>query len=150
MWFQGVVLAIILCYILSGFLLLFEWRYITLDKLIFIVDDNEVNLTAGAAALEDEFRVLTMPSAKKMFDLMELQNQVPDLILLDVEMPDMNGLIALSELRKREKWENIPVIFLTGWADDGLESDALDIGADDMVGKPFDPAELLACVRKYI
>ena len=121
-----------------------------MSKLVFIVDDNEVNLTAGAVALEDEFEVLTMPSAKKMFDLMELYNKEPDLILLDVEMPDMNGLQALAELRKREKWQHIPVVFLTGWADEGLESDALEIGADDMLGKPFKPEELLECVRKYI
>lgn len=121
-----------------------------MDKLVFVVDDNEVNLTAGAKALENDYRVLTMPSAKMMFDLMELKNQVPDLILLDVEMPDMNGLLALAELKKREKWADIPVVFLTGWADDGLESDAFDIGAHDMVGKPFKPDELLACVKKYI
>jgi len=121
-----------------------------MSKLVFIVDDNEVILTAGAAALEDEFQVLTMPSARKMFDLMELHNKRPDLILLDVEMPEMNGLQALAELKKREKWEDIPVVFLTGWADDGLESDALDIGAHDMMGKPFDPDALLDCVRKYI
>ena len=147
---SGVVLDIILCYILDGFMWPSEWRDRTLDKLIFIVDDNEVNLTAGAAALDGEYRVLTMPSAKMMFDLMELKNQMPDLILLDVEMPDMNGLLALAELKKRDKWADIPVVFLTGWADDGLESDAYEIGAHDMVGKPFKPDELLECVRKYL
>ena len=121
-----------------------------MKNLVFIVDDNEANLTAGATALEDKYDVLTMPSAKKMFDLIELHNKLPDLILLDVEMPDMNGLEAISELKKREKWRGIPVVFLTGWADEGLQVDAEDLGADDVIGKPFDPVALSECVRKYI
>ena len=121
-----------------------------MEKVVFIVDDNEVNLTAGAAALEGEYKVLTMPSAKKMFDLIELFNQIPDLILLDVEMPDMNGLEAICELKKREKWRSIPVVFLTGWADDGLQVDVEDLGANDIIGKPFEPAALLECVRRHI
>jgi len=120
------------------------------EKVVFIVDDNETNLTAGAAALEGEYKVLTMTSAKKMFDLIELYNQIPDLILLDVEMPDMNGIEAIVELKKREKWRGIPVVFLTGWADEGLKIDTEDMGALDMIGKPFDPAALQECVRKYI
>jgi len=121
----------------------------TVEKTVFIVDDNEVNLTAGAAALEGEYKVQTMTSAKKMFDLIELFHQIPDLILLDVEMPVMNGLDAIVELKKREKWSSIPVVFLTGWADEGLQVDAEDLGAHAMISKPFDPDELLECVRKY-
>ena len=121
-----------------------------MKELIFIVDDNEVNLTAGADALEDEYDVLTMLSAKKMFDLIELHNKIPNLILLDVEMPEMNGLDAIYELKKREKWKNIPVVFLTGWADEGLKVDVEDLGAHAIMGKPFDPVALLECVRKYI
>ena len=121
-----------------------------MKKLIFIVDDNEVNLTAGAAALDGEYDVLTMSSAKKMFDLIELHNKIPDLILLDVEMPDMNGLDAIHELKKRDKWKNIPVVFLTGWADNGLHIDVEDMGALDMIGKPFEADALLDSVRKYI
>ena len=121
-----------------------------MEKVVFIVDDSEVNLTTGAEALEGEYKVLTMPSAKKMFDLIELFNQIPDLILLDVEMPEMNGLEAIVELKKRDKWRNIPVVFLTGWADDGLQVDAEDMGALDVIGKPFDPDALREVVRKYI
>ena len=120
-----------------------------MKKLIFIVDDNEANLSAGAAALEDEFDVLTMSSAKKMFDLIELNNKIPDLILLDVEMPEMNGLDAIHELKKREKWKSIPVVFLTGWADNGLHIDVEDMGAIDMIGKPFEPDTLRERVKKY-
>jgi len=119
-------------------------------KTVFIVDDNETNLTSCASALEDEYEVLTMTTAKKMFDLIELFNQIPDLILLDVEMPVMNGLEAIHELKKREKWRGIPVVFLTGWADDGLQVDAEDLGALDMIGKPFDPVVIKETVRKYI
>ena len=121
-----------------------------MEKVVFIVDDNEVNLTTGAAALEGEFKVHTMTSAKKMFDMMELHKQIPDMILLDVEMPDMDGMQAISELKKRDKWSHIPVLFLTAWADDGLKSDGRELGALAMIGKPFETDELLTAVRKFM
>ena len=123
---------------------------IAMEKLVFIVDDNEVNLVTGASALENEYRVLTMPSAKQMFNLLELFNQQPDLILLDVEMPEMNGFEAILDLKKRKKWKDIPVVFLTGWCDDGLRADALSSGALDILGKPFDPDILLERVKDYL
>jgi len=120
------------------------------EKVIFIVDDNEASLAAGAAALEGEYKVHTMTSAKKMFDLIELHKQIPDLILLDVEMPEMTGFDAIHELKKREKWSRIPVVFLTGWEDDGLQSDGRELGGAAMLGKPFKTDELLECVKKFI
>jgi len=123
---------------------------ITVKKMVFIVDDNEINLIAGKSALDSEYNVIAMLSAKKMFDIIELQNKIPDLILLDVEMPNMNGLDAIHELKKREKWKSIPVIFLTAWADEGLHFDAVELGALDVIGKPFDPDALVEVVRKYI
>ena len=121
-----------------------------MKKVVFIVDDDQLNLIAGVAALESEYKVFAILSAKKMFDLIELHKKLPDLILLDVEMPDMNGLEAIFELKKREKWKNIPVVFLTAWADDGLQFDAEGLGALDLIGKPFDPVALLEVVKKYI
>ena len=121
-----------------------------MDKVVFIVDDNEANLATCAAFLESEYKVHTMTSAKKMFDLIELHKQIPDLILLDVEMPEMTGFDAIHELKKRDKWRNIPVVFLTGWEDDGLQSDGRELGGLAMLGKPFDPDALLECVRKHI
>ena len=122
----------------------------TMEKLVFIVDDNQVTLATGASALEKDFKVLTMQTAKQMFNLMEIFKQSPDLIILDVEMPEMNGFDAIYELKKRQKWKDIPVIFLTGWSDDGLRDDALNNGAYDIIAKPFEPEALLESVKKCL
>jgi len=81
-------------------------------KTIFVVDDSDTNLSMAEAVLEDHYRVMTMPSAAKMFSL--LTKIIPDLILLDIEMPDMDGFEALKKLKAETAWVEIPVIFLTG------------------------------------
>jgi len=117
-------------------------------KLIFIIDDNDANLTVAARALEDEYRILTMASAQKMFSLLE--KKTPDLILLDVEMPDISGIEAAVRLKENPQWKDIPVLFLTSYRDEKLLSDAEKSGALEVINKPFEPAELLECVKKYI
>ena len=105
-----------------------------MNKMIFVVDDNDVNLTAAASALESDYRVLTMPSAERMFLLLEKRR--PDIILLDIEMPGMNGFEAMSKLKEKTEWENIPVILITGYIDDTVTSNALKSGALDVISKP--------------
>jgi len=119
-----------------------------MSKMIFIVDDNDANLTLAASSLDTEFKVLTMPSAQKMFMLLE--KKIPDLILLDIEMPEMTGLEAIVKLKESPKWKDIPVLFLTGWVDDKLLSDAKDAGALETIRKPIVPSVLLDSVKKYL
>jgi putative two-component system response regulator len=66
-------------------------------KSIFVVDDSDTNLSMAETVLEDKYNVMTMPSAAKMFTL--LDKMTPDLILLDIEMPEMNGFTALQKLK---------------------------------------------------
>jgi len=117
-------------------------------QLVFIVDDNDSNLTKAASVLETDYKVLTMPSAEKMFTI--LGKKRPDLILLDVEMPEMNGLEAIAKLKESTEWRDIPVLFLTGWVDDKLKSQALELGALDVIPKPIVPEILLRHVKDHI
>jgi len=119
-----------------------------MQKHIFIVDDNDANLTVAAAALENEFKIFTMPSAARMFSFLEKKSA--DIILLDVEMPEMSGFEAISKLKENSKWKDIPVIFVTGWIDDQLVTNALKAGALDVIKKPFSPDALLESVKKGI
>jgi len=119
-----------------------------MEKIIFIVDDNDANLTVAASALEKNYRILTMPSAEKMFFLLEKKRA--DLILLDIEMPEMTGLEAIVKLKENPKFSDIPVLFLTGWIDEKLLSDAEKTGALEVISKPINPPELLGYVKKYI
>jgi len=117
-------------------------------KTIFVVDDSDTNLSMAEAALEDQYRVMTMPSAAKMFSL--LLKVTPDLILLDIEMPEMDGFEALRRLKSSDLWTDIPVMFLTGRNDPKIEVQGFELGAIDFVTKPFSAAVLLNRVKTHL
>jgi putative two-component system response regulator len=117
-------------------------------KVIFIVDDSAVNLTKAKQALEGSYRVLTLLSAAKMFTLIE--KVTPDLILLDIEMPEMDGFTALQKLRENKNTEHIPVMFLTAFGDEAREVRSLELGAVDFVTKPFSTAVLLNRISRHL
>jgi len=119
-----------------------------MQKLVFVVDDNDANLTVAASVLEAEYLVLTLPSAEKMFSLLEKKR--PNLILLDMEMPQMTGLEAIVKLKEHSEWKDIPVVFLTGQNDEKMLSDALKLGALEVIKKPIVPSILLDRVKNFI
>jgi putative two-component system response regulator len=115
-------------------------------KTIFVVDDSDTNLAMAEEALEDQFNVMTMPSAEKMFAL--LGKVTPDLILLDIEMPVMNGFDALRKL-KTGSAAGIPVFFLTGTTSASIEEQASKLGAAGIITKPFTADVLLGRIKPY-
>jgi len=119
-----------------------------MSKLIFIVDDTDSMLTLAASALEDEYRVLTMLSAEKMLFL--LTKKRPDMILLDIEMPGMNGFEAITKLKENPEWKDIPVLFLTGYIDENVLTRASEAGALGVADKAGIATKLLARVREHI
>lgn len=119
-----------------------------MSSTIFIVDDSDTNLATAEEALEDHYNVMTLPSAAKMFALLE--KVTPNLILLDIEMPEMNGFQALEALKADEKWANIPVLFLTGTVNDSIREKSSNLGAVGIITKPFSPPEMLELIAKHI
>jgi len=117
-------------------------------KTVFIVDDADTNLAKAKQSLEDTYRVLTMPSASKMFTLLE--KIIPDLILLDIEMPEMNGFAALEKLMENKKTAKIPVIFLTAQTDAAVESRGFEMGAVDFITKPFSEPVLINRINSHL
>jgi len=117
-------------------------------KTIFVVDDSDTNLAMAEDALEDQYDVMTMPSAAKMFSLLEKIS--PDLVLLDIEMPEMNGFEALERLKANNSWAGIPVIFLTGTTSVSIEEKSSKFGAVGVVTKPFTADSLLDRIKLYI
>lgn len=117
-------------------------------KTIFIVDDNNVNLLAAEDALSESYRPFTLPSAASMFEL--LKDIVPDLILLDIEMPEMDGFEALRLLKSHEKYKNISVVFLTSRKDADSEALGFELGAVDFISKPFSESVLLNRIKMHL
>lgn len=118
-----------------------------MDKIVFVVDDDELNLTMASLTLEKFYKVLTIPSAEKMFSILEKKR--PDLILLDIEMPDMTGLEAYEKLKENPEWKNIAVIFLTGHDNESILTKLKESGALDVIHKPFSVSTLLECVKTH-
>jgi putative two-component system response regulator len=117
-------------------------------KTVFVVDDSDTNLAMAEEALEDQFSVMTIPSAGKMFALLE--KMTPDLILLDIEMPEMDGFEALEKLKASGAWAGIPVVFLTGTTNAAVEERSAKLGAVGIVTKPFSPSALLERVNAHL
>ncbi|MDR1301073.1 MAG: response regulator [Treponema sp.] len=117
-------------------------------KKIILVDDNIVNLTTGKNALMDQYDVFTVPSGPKLLKLLEKVS--PDMILLDVEMPEMNGYEVIKILKQQEKFASIPIIFLTAKTDDGSELQGLSLGAVDYITKPFSPSLLVKRIEVHL
>jgi putative two-component system response regulator len=114
-------------------------------RTLFIVDDNLTNLNIAKDILSQGYNVITIPSAKKMFEM--LTKTIPDIILLDIEMPEMNGYEAIEILKSDEKYKNIPVIFITVRGDVESELTGLSLGAVDYISKPFAPQLLVKRVE---
>ena len=117
-------------------------------KSIFIVDDNKTNLMTAKAALDGIYKSYAMPSAARMFQMLE--KNTPDLILLDVDMPEMDGFEAMLKLKANEKHKTIPVIFLTAKQDNETEVRGFELGALDFINKPFSSTVLLRRIATHL
>ena len=116
---------------------------------ILVVDDQPANLRVVAALLERHG--YTVETANTGADALQaVEGRVPDLVLLDMMMPGMDGFALLAELKRRDALQGVPAIFLTAAQDRDLLLRAFDAGAVDYVTKPFMPVELLARVHAHV
>jgi len=119
-----------------------------MQRVVFVVDDNDINLSVAKEALKEQYKVFTMPSAAKMFSFMEKMK--PDMILLDIEMPEMNGFEALTLLKNNSSYAGIPVIFLSGTDDASIRSRGLEQGVTDFILKPFSAEVLQESIKNHL
>jgi putative two-component system response regulator len=113
-----------------------------------LVDDNRTNLLAGKTALAEQYIVVTVPSAARMLEALDYSK--PELILLDVDMPEMSGFEAIKILKARPQSQDIPVIFLTAMRESANELEGLQLGAVDYITKPFSPPLLRKRVELHL
>jgi len=117
-------------------------------KSIFIVDDSDTSLLLAKEALKEHYRVLTMSSAARLFKLLE--KFIPDLILLDIEMPEMDGFETLQKLKSNNYYKDVPVIFLTNYREDSIESFGFELGVVDFISKPFSTPVLVNRIKTQL
>ncbi|MBT3275579.1 MAG: response regulator, partial [Spirochaetales bacterium] len=115
---------------------------------ILIVDDTETNIDILVEVLGDEYELSV---ATNGLDAIELATEeIPDLVLLDIMMPDMDGYEVCSRLKKNERTRDIPVIFVTAMSEIGDEAKGFDMGAVDYITKPISPPIVFARVRSAL
>ena len=117
-------------------------------KKVILVDDNPINLKLARNTLMGKYDVFTVPSAEKLFQLLE--QTTPDIILLDVMMPGLSGYEAIKMLKSEPRTADIPVVFLTSKSDTNSELEGFIHGAVDYVSKPFSPQLLLKRVDVHV
>lgn len=121
----------------------------TEPKTVLVIDDQQQNLEiVGSVLKKSGYEVLVASSAEQAFAMMA--ERTPDLILLDVLMPGMNGIEVCRQLNADSRWAELPVIFLSAADDKNLIVEALESGGVDYVTKPFNKAELLTRVRTHL
>ncbi len=116
---------------------------------VLVVDDTPDNISLVSGLLKDAYRTKIATSGAKALAIAET-DAPPDLILLDIMMPEMDGYEVCRRLKADEKTRDIPVIFLTAKAQVEDEEHGLDLGAVDYITKPISPPILLARVRTHL
>jgi phosphoserine phosphatase RsbU/P len=118
-------------------------------KILLVVDDAPANIQVAQSILKDEYKIRVATNGAKALELMKVE-PVPDLVLLDVMMPEMDGYEVCIRLKAEEATQDIPVIFLTGKTEAADETRGLEVGAVDYIRKPFSPAIVKARVRTHL
>ncbi|MFR3457361.1 MAG: response regulator [Bilophila wadsworthia] len=115
---------------------------------VLVVDDDPVNLDILVQTLEQDYFLIIAKNGKRALDLAFSHH--PDLILLDILMPEMDGFEVCQRLKADKETESIPVIFLSVMESPGQKHRGFEVGGVDYVTKPFHADEVLARVRTHI
>ncbi|MFC1858778.1 response regulator, partial [Thermodesulfobacteriota bacterium] len=120
---------------------------------ILLVEDNEINQQVATELLKDEGFFMDIADNGKIAveKVMSSKDNSPyDVVLMDLQMPVMDGYAAAQEIRKDTRFDNLPIVAMTADAMSGVREKVLDIGMNDYVTKPIDPRELFGALAKWV
>ena len=116
---------------------------------VLVVDDEPLNIQVLSQALSPWYRIKAATSGKTALEIAS-SDDPPDLILLDIKMPEMDGYEVCKQLKKKRSTTHIPIIFITGKTSTDDETRGLELGAMDYITKPFSVPIVMARVRNQI
>ena len=119
-----------------------------MNKIVFVEDDPEVGTLIAAYLGKHDMDVVVEPRGDRAEEV--IAREKPDLVLLDIMMPDMDGYEVMRRLRADPRWEDLPVIFLTALNNTEDIVKGFKLGANDYVSKPFNHEELITRVAHHI
>jgi len=118
-------------------------------KVVLVVDDAAANIQVLSAILKEKYKVKAATSGEKALKIASSDNP-PDIILLDILMPEMDGFEVCRQLKASNATGAIPIVFVTGADSDEDKKKGLALGAVDFLTKPVDPGLVHACLSKVL
>ena len=119
-----------------------------MKKIILIVDDDRLTLSTAQNLLGEMYKVVAVNSGKQAYKY--LSRHTPDLILLDINMPEISGFEVMKALQAEPRWCKIPVIFLTADRSSETEVECFRVGACDFISKPFEPQIMMSRIKSTL
>ena len=119
-----------------------------MKKIILIVDDDRLTLSTAQNLLGDMYKVVAVNSGRQAYKY--LDRHTPDLILLDINMPDIGGFEVMRALQADRRWKKLPVIFLTADRSSETEVECFRMGACDYISKPFEPQTMMSRIKSTL
>ena len=119
------------------------------QKKILVVDDDEIHLLTAEFLLKDEYTVFLAKSGKEALEFLG-KNQVPDLILLDIIMLEMDGWEVFKRIKEIAQFKDMPIVFLTSVDEDGEKRKALALGAAEYITKPYETKHLKNTIKRIL
>lgn len=117
-------------------------------KTVLIVDDTETNIDILIAILDETYEISVALDGEST--LVYLEEDLPDCILLDVQMPGIDGFEVCKRIKSRERTKNIPVIFISATTDENKKEEGLTLGALSFISKPINPDEVLSAIKRAL
>lgn len=115
------------------------------SKILIVEDDKNISAMLAAVLTANGYEPISAASGQAAYSM--ITSHCPDVILLDLGLPDMDGLSLLQQVRR---WSHMPILVISARDRERDKVEALDLGADDYIGKPFGTSELLARIRTAI
>jgi putative two-component system response regulator len=117
---------------------------------ILLIDDDDIHLTTAELFLKNEYEIHKAQSGQEALDYLTGNQFIPNLILLDVVMPNMNGWEVFKKIREISSLKNVPIAFLTSIAEAEEKKRAYKMGIADYIMKPFNMTDLKARIKEII
>ena len=119
------------------------------ERTVLVVDDfDDTRLLLRTWLSKKGFRVIEAENGNQA--VAAAQSHQPDFIIMDLEMPELDGLSATRQIRELEQFPRVPIVAVSAYGADEYRSQALDAGCDEYVSTPFDPEELEKLIRSFI
>jgi DNA-binding response OmpR family regulator len=119
-------------------------------KKILMVDDDEIQHVIANNILKDEYEVYKAKSGNEALKYLCTNGFVPNLVLLDILMPEMDGWEVFNRIKAISLLKSVPIAFLTAVSETNDEKRAFELGADDFITKPYDKDSLLSRIKKIL